>query len=54
MRNKITIINNDNPLLLNIVENGKMMFIFQASAAFKIWHGIQPEVDDKVINLLSE
>ena len=38
----------------NIVENGKTMFIFQASAAFKIWHGVQPEVDDKVINLLSE
>tara|TARA_Y100001970_G_scaffold131830_1_gene162601 strand:+ start:6549 stop:7343 length:795 start_codon:yes stop_codon:yes gene_type:complete len=38
----------------NIVENGKMMFIYQASAAFKIWHGIHPEVDDKVIDLLSE
>ena len=28
------------------------MFIYQAAASFKIWHGISPEVDDKVIELL--
>ena len=36
----------------NKVENGKMMFIFQAAAAFNIWHKIQPNVDNEVIKLL--
>ena len=36
----------------NIVENGKMMFIFQALASFKIWHGISPEINSDVIKLL--
>ena len=33
-------------------ENGKLMFIYQAFAAFKLWHGISPEIDSKVIKLL--
>ena len=37
----------------NKTENGKMMFIYQASAAFKIWHGVQPEINDNLINFLS-
>ena len=36
----------------NNIENGKMMFIYQASAAFNAWHGVQPEIDDEVIKLL--
>ena len=36
----------------NIIENGKMMFIYQAQASFKIWHGISPEIDADVIKLL--
>ena len=36
----------------NKTENGKMMFIYQACEAFKIWHGIQPKIDDEVIKLL--
>ena len=36
----------------NIVENGKMMFIYQALASFKIWHGISPEINNEVIKLL--
>ncbi len=36
----------------NKTENGKMMFIYQALSAFKIWHGIQPEVNNEVIKLL--
>ena len=36
----------------NISENGKMMFVYQALAAFKVWHGFYPEINDKVINLL--
>lgn len=36
----------------NRVENGKMMFIYQASAAFKIWHDINPEIDNEVIKII--
>ena len=36
----------------NITENGKMMFIYQASAAFKIWYGIKPKITTEVIKLL--
>ena len=32
------------------IENGKMMFIYQAYLAFKIWHGIRPKINDEVIN----
>jgi len=34
------------------IENGKMMFIYQAQKAFFIWHKILPEVDDDIIKLL--
>ena len=33
----------------NQIENGKMMFIYQAQLAFKIWHNILPKVDDKLL-----
>jgi len=36
----------------NRIENGKKMFIYQAAAAFKIWHGINPEINEEVIRLL--
>ena len=36
------------------IENGKMMFIYQAYLAFKIWHGIYPSVNDEIINLLEK
>ena len=32
--------------------NGKMMFLWQAHIAFKIWTNISPEIDDEVIKLL--
>ena len=35
-------------------ENGKMMFIYQAAASFKIWHGIEPKIDNDVIGLLDQ
>ena len=38
----------------NLIQNGKMMFIYQASAAFKIWHGIDPIVNDEIIKLLNK
>jgi len=34
----------------NKIENGKMMFIYQAQLAFKIWHNILPKVDNKLLN----
>ena len=38
----------------NITHNGKMMFIHQASAAFKIWHGIEPLINNEIIELLNK
>jgi len=32
--------------------NGKLMFIYQALSAFKIWHEIEPDVNNEVIKLL--
>jgi shikimate dehydrogenase len=34
------------------IENGKMMFIYQAQKAFFTWHNILPLVDDETVNLL--
>ena len=34
----------------NQIENGKMMFIYQAQLTFKIWHNILPKVEDKLLN----
>lgn len=36
----------------NKTENGKLMFIYQALAAFNMWHGIQPEINNDTIELL--
>jgi len=36
----------------NITLNGKLMFIHQALSAFNIWHGVEPDVNEEVINLL--
>ena len=36
----------------NRIENGKMMFIYQAHQAFTLWHKIMPKIDDETINLL--
>ena len=36
----------------NRTENGKMMFIYQAQGAFKIWHGIHPRINPEVIKIL--
>ena len=36
----------------NITENGARMFIYQASEAFKLWHGIEPEVNFETLKLL--
>ena len=36
----------------NQIENGKMMFIYQAHQAFTLWHKIMPKIDDETIKLL--
>jgi len=36
----------------NRTENGKLMFIYQALEAFKLWHGIEPEVNLETLKLL--
>ena len=36
----------------NITLNGKMMFVYQALSAFKIWHEIEPDINEDVIKLL--
>ena len=41
-------------ILGNQTENGKKMFIHQAAQAFKIWHGIQPEINEEVEKLLNQ
>ena len=34
----------------NKIENGKMMFIYQAQLSFKIWHNILPEVNNRLLD----
>ena len=34
------------------IENGKMMFLYQAQKAFFLWHGITPEIDGETIKLM--
>ena len=34
--------------------NGKLMFIYQAVSAFKIWHEKTPQIDENVIKLLDK
>ncbi len=36
----------------NYTENGKLMFVYQALEAFKLWHGIEPKVDRETIRVL--
>ena len=38
----------------NKAENGKRMFIYQAAEAFKIWHGIDPEINEETYKLLNQ
>ena len=37
-------------LMGNKIENGKMMFIYQAQLAFKIWHNIMPKITENLLN----
>lgn len=44
---------NEAKKLNNQCENGKLMFIYQASAAFELWHGIKPPVNNDTIEFLN-
>ena len=43
---------NSGKKLGNQYENGKLMFIYQAFEAFKLWHNIEPMVNNETIKLL--
>jgi len=34
----------------NQIENGKMMFIYQAQLAFKIWHNVLPKINNRLLD----
>ena len=36
----------------NRSENGKLMFVYQALEAFKLWHGVEPKINDEILKLL--
>ena len=36
----------------NRTENGKLMFIYQAFEAFKLWHGIEPEINSNTLKII--
>ena len=36
----------------NKTENGKLMFIYQAFLAFKVWHGVEPKINNELIKFL--
>ena len=37
----------------NKIDNGKLMFVYQAFEAFKLWNNIEPIVNDQVLTLLN-
>jgi len=43
----------DGKKLGNQTENGKFMFIYQAFEAFKLWHGLEPAVNNQILKLLN-
>ena len=36
----------------NKTENGKLMFVYQAYEAFKLWHGIEPLINNDTLEIL--
>ena len=36
----------------NKSENGKLMFVYQASESFKLWHGVEPRINNETLKLL--
>ena len=37
----------------NKIDNGKLMFIYQAFEAFKLWHGIEPKINSETLKILN-
>ena len=37
----------------NRTENGKLMFVYQAFEAFKLWHGIEPKINSETLEILN-
>ena len=37
----------------NKTENGKLMFVYQAFEAFKLWHGIEPKIHSETLKILN-
>ena len=37
----------------NRTENGKLMFVYQAFEAFKLWHGIEPKINSEILEILN-
>ena len=38
----------------NMFENGKLMFIYQAFLAFKLWHEVEPIINNETLELLNQ
>ena len=38
----------------NTTLNGKLMFVYQAYLAFKIWHGFEPAINENVMKLIEK
>ncbi|MDC3187728.1 shikimate dehydrogenase [Candidatus Pelagibacter sp.] len=38
----------------NKYENGKLMFVYQAFSAFKLWHGVEPIINNETIGLFDQ
>ena len=38
----------------NKYENGKLMFIYQAFSAFKLWHGLEPKINNETMKILDQ
>jgi len=38
----------------NIIENGKLMFIYQANQSFSIWNNVIPKIDDEVLKIFND
>ena len=38
----------------SLTENGRAMFIYQAAEAFKLWHGIEPKVNEETLKLFKD
>jgi len=38
----------------NKTENGKLMFIYQALEAFKLWHGIEPQINSNILEIFKQ